>query len=90
MIPAETRYETHNGKLLAILKAFKTWHHYLEGCKHKVLVFTDHNNLHLFMDTNSLSLKPVRWAQKLSWYHFQIDYCQGKANRAADALSWFP
>ena len=30
------------------------------------------------------------WAQKLSCYHFQIDYCQGKAKRAADALCRFP
>ena len=45
MIPAETRYETQDGELLAIVEAFKTWRHYLEGCKHEVLVLTDHNNL---------------------------------------------
>ena len=45
MIPAETQYKTHNGKLLAIVEAFKTWHHYLKGCKHEVFVFTDYNNL---------------------------------------------
>ena len=55
MIPAETRYETHDGELLAIVEAFKTWRHYLEGCKHKVLVLTDHNNLCRFMETKSLS-----------------------------------
>ncbi len=55
MIPVETRYETHNRELLAIVKAFKTWRHYLEGCKHEVLVLTDHNNLQRFMDTKSLS-----------------------------------
>ena len=42
------------------------------------------------MDTKSLSSRQVWWAQKLSKYHFQIDYCQGKANRAANALSCFP
>ena len=42
------------------------------------------------MDTKSLSSRQVRWAQELSRYHFQIDYCQGKANAAADALSRFP
>ena len=31
MIPAETRYEIHDSKLLAIVKAFKTWRHYLKG-----------------------------------------------------------
>ena len=90
MIPAETRYETHDGELLAIVEAFKTWSHYLEGCKHEVLVLTDHNNLQRFIDTKSLSSIQVRWAQELSRYHFQIDYRQGKANGAADTLSRYP
>ncbi len=42
------------------------------------------------MDTKSLSSYQVLWAQKLSGYHFQIDYCQGKANATADTLSRFP
>ena len=42
------------------------------------------------MDTKSLSSRQVCWAQKLSCYHFQIDYCQSKANIVADALSRFP
>ena len=75
MFAAETRYKTHDGELLAIVEAFKTWRHYLEGCKHEVLVLTDHNNLCRFMDMKSLSSRQVRWAQELSWYHFRIDYC---------------
>ena len=90
MIPAKTRYKTHDGEFLAIVEAFKTWRHYLKGCKHKVLVLTNHNNLRRFMDTKSLSSRQVRWAQELSRYHFRIDYRQGKANGAADALSRFP
>ena len=90
MILAETQYETHDSELLAIVKAFKTWRHYLKGCKHEVLVLTDYNNLCRFMDTKSLSSRQVRWAQELSQYHFRIDYRQGKANAAADALSRFP
>ena len=89
MIPAETWYETHNGELLAIIEAFKMWRYYLEGCKHEVLVFTDHNNLRRFIDTKSLSSRQIRWAQELSQYHFQIDYCHDKANAAADTLSKF-
>ncbi len=45
MILTETWYETHDGELLAIVKAFKTWKHYLEGCNYEVLMLTDHNNL---------------------------------------------
>ena len=59
MISAEIYYKTHNSKLLAIVEAFKTWRHYLEGCKYKVLILTDHNNLHQFMDTKSLSSRQV-------------------------------
>ena len=52
-------------------------------------MLTNHNNLQQFMDTKSLSSRQVCWAQKLCYYHFQIDYCHGKANGAADALSQY-
>ena len=90
IILTEIWYKTHNGKLLAIVKVFKTWHHYLEGCKHKVLVLTNHNNFCCFMNIKSLSSRQVRWAQELFQYHFRINYRQGKANAAADALLKFP
>ena len=89
MIPVKTWYKTDNSKFLAIVEVFKTWRYYLEGCKHEVFVLTDHNKLRRFMDTKSLSSRQVRWAQKLFKYHFRIDYCQGKAHGAADALSRF-
>ena len=89
MILAKTQYKTHSGELLAIIKAFKTWRHYLEGCKHKILVLTNHNNLCCFMDTESLSSRQVCWAQELCRYYFRINYCQCKANGAADELSCF-
>ena len=87
MIPAETRYETHDGELLAIVETFKIWRHYIEGSQHEVLVLTNYNNLRRFMEKKSLSSRQVRCTQELSHYHFWTHYCQGKANRAADALS---
>ena len=90
MIPTETWYETYKGELLAIIEAFKTWKYYLEGCKYEVFVLIDHNNLQRFIGTKNLSSRQVWWAQELSRYHFQIDYQQGKANRAANALSQYP
>ena len=62
MIPIETQYKIYNTELLAIIKAFKTWRQYLKGCKHKVLILTDYNNLRLFMDIENLSSRQVRWA----------------------------
>ena len=89
MILAKTRYKTQDSKVLTIFETFKTWKHYLEGSQHEMLIFTDYNNLRRFMQTKSLSSRQVRWAQKLSCYHFQIDYCQGKANKAANVLSQY-
>ena len=74
IIPAETRYETHNQELLTIVDVLKTWRHYLEGCKFKVLVLINYNNFRRFMDTKNLSSRQVRWAQELSWYHFEMNY----------------
>ena len=55
MISAKTRCKAYNSEFFAIVEAFKTWCHYLEGCKHKVLILTDHNNLRQFMETKGLS-----------------------------------
>ena len=90
MIPAETWYEAHDHELLAIVEAFKTSRHYLESCKFEVLMLTNHNNLCRFMNTKSLSSGEVRWVQEIFWYHFQIDYHQGKGNAADYALLRFP
>ena len=60
MILAETWYETHNKELLAIVKAFKTWKHYLKGCKYEVLMLIGQNNLQRFMDTKNLSSKQAQ------------------------------
>ena len=67
MILVENWYETHNEELLAIVETFKTWRHYLKGCKLGVLVLIDHNNFRRFMDIKSLSCRQVRWGQKSSW-----------------------
>ena len=75
MILAKMRYEMHDAELLAIVEAFKNCRHYFENCQYKVLVLTNHNNLHRFMDTKSLSSCQVRWAQGLFRYYFCINYC---------------
>ena len=57
--PAERNYETHDAELLAIVKGFKTWRHYLKGATHIILVLTDHNNLKKFMKTTRLSRRQI-------------------------------
>ena len=55
MFSAETQYDTHNGKLLAIVEMFKTWWHYLEGCKYEILVLTNYIKFCQFMNIKGLS-----------------------------------
>lgn len=42
---AEQNDETHNIKLLTIVKGFKICHHYFEGATYTILVLTNYNNL---------------------------------------------
>jgi len=39
---AELNYDFHDKELLAIYKAFHSWHHYLEGASSQIYVVTDH------------------------------------------------
>ena len=89
MILAETWYKIHDSKFCVIVDVFKTWRHYLESCKHKVLIFTDYNNLCYFIDIKNLSSKQVYRAQELYHYHFCINYWQSKTNWVANALSQY-
>ena len=49
-------------------------------------MLTNYKNLRQFIDTKNLSFGQVSWAQNNLCYHFQIDYCQGKTNKATDIL----
>ena len=57
IILIKTQYKINNGKFLAIVEVFKTWRHYREDFKYKVLVLMDPNNLCRFIDIKSLSFK---------------------------------
>ncbi|SLM35179.1 hypothetical protein LPUS_04274 [Lasallia pustulata] len=82
MIPAERKYETYDGELLAIVESFQHWRHYLEGSTHPVEVLSDHSSLQSFMTTHKLSRRQVRWALSLSAYDFVITYRKGTLNLA--------
>ena len=44
----EINYEIHNKEFLAIIQAFKKWHHYFKGAKYKIKVFINYENLKYF------------------------------------------
>jgi hypothetical protein len=63
---SELNYDTHDKELLAIFKAFKTWHHYLKSPHHMIDIVTDHKNLEYFSLTKTLTRRQVRWLEFLS------------------------
>jgi RNase H-like domain found in reverse transcriptase/Reverse transcriptase (RNA-dependent DNA polymerase)/Integrase zinc binding domain/Chromo (CHRromatin Organisation MOdifier) domain len=82
MTDTETRYDTHDGELLAIVESLRVWSRYLEGLKSPFTVVTDHSNLQYFMRTKTLSRRQARWAGELAEYHFSIEHRPGKLNPA--------
>src|SRR4029077_5412278 len=46
--PTEQRYQIYDRELLALIRALEEWKVYLEGAKHPVTVYTDHDNLRYF------------------------------------------
>lgn len=91
MIDTEHRYEAHDGELLAIIKAFKHWRHYLEGSRYPVVVKSDHANLQTFMEPKMKRLngRQARWAEMLTMFDFIIEHHPGIKN-PTDAPSCRP
>ena len=78
----ESRYTVGDQELFAIVHSFKVWRHYLEGSRHQIDVFSDHNNLKLFMQSPRLHGRQARWCMALSTFDFVIRHRAGKMNPA--------
>ena len=56
----ELKYEIHDKELLAITTAFKEWRQYLEGARHKIIVYTDHRGLEWSTQNKPLNQRQAR------------------------------
>jgi len=59
---AEVNYTIYDKELLAIITAFETWSHHLEGAKFPVKVIIDHKNFLYFKKPNHLNQRQIRWS----------------------------
>ena len=80
IIFVETRYETHDQKLLAIIINFQQWRYYLKENKYAITMINNHNNFRYFMITTSLNRWQTRWTLLLIEYNFEIKYKIDKFN----------
>ena len=84
---AETRYDTHDRELLAIIRALQAFRHWLMGTKHPVTVLTDHNNLRYFQTKQILSPRQTRWMGFMTEFDLILRYRPGRQSSVPDALS---
>jgi len=49
----ERNYDVHDKEMLGIIQVLEVWRHYLEGAKHEIDIWTDHQNLKYFMTAKS-------------------------------------
>lgn len=87
MNEAERNYDVHDRELLAIMKTFEAWRHYLAGSPHKIDVWSDHRNLQYFQTARKLNRRQACWSTELQDYDFQITHKPGKTQARSDGLS---
>jgi hypothetical protein len=87
---AERNYDVYDLELLAIVNALDHWRPYLAGSPHKIIIYSDHQNLLYWKEPHKISRQVAREVLMLSKYNFEIRHIKGIANRRADALSRRP
>jgi ribonuclease HI len=84
---AEWNYDVYDLELLAIVNALDHWRPYLAGSPHKIIIYSDHQNLLYWKEPHKISRCVAREVLMLSEYNFEIRHIKGITNRRADALS---
>jgi hypothetical protein len=87
---AERNYDVYDLELLAIVNALDHWRPYLAGSPHKIIIYSNHQNLLYWKEPHKISRRIAREVLMLSKYNFEICHIKGTANGRADALSRRP
>jgi hypothetical protein len=87
---AERNYDVYDLELLAIVNALDHWRPYLAGSPHKIIIYSDHQNLLYWKELHKISRRVTREVLMLSEYNFEIHHIKGTSNGQADALSRRP
>lgn len=86
----ERNYQIYDRELLAIIRALRSWRHYLDGAAHPIVIKSDHRNLTYWKEARDLNRRQARWALELSLFDIQLVHVPGKSLIVADALSRRP
>jgi hypothetical protein len=72
----ERNYDIYDWELLAIIRALKSWHHYLHGSPFPIQVFTDHKNLTYFRQPQALNGRQAQWLIDLADFDLKMIHVQ--------------
>jgi hypothetical protein len=87
---AQQNYDVADLELLTVIMSLDNWRLFLAGSLHKVVVYSDHQNLLYWKEPRKISRHVAREVLHLSEYNIEICHIKGTANRRADALSRRP
>ena len=85
--PAEQNYNIYDHELLVVIRALKSWRHYLHSSPFPVQVFTDHKNLTYFRQPQALNCRQARWLVDLANFDLRMIHVPGKLLAGPDTLS---
>ena len=88
--PAERNYDIYDRELLAVIRALKTWRHYLHGSPFPIQVFTDHKNQTYFRKPQVLNRRQARWLLDLADFDLTMIHVPGSHLVGPDVLSRQP
>jgi len=83
----ERNYEIYNKEMLAVVRYFKVWRHFLEEMTTKFEIWTDHKDLEYFMKAQKLNRRQAKWVLYLSRFDFIPKHVLGSKIGKADSLT---
>jgi hypothetical protein len=83
--PHHAKLPAYERELIGLVKAVRHWRPYLWG--QAFTVRTDHWSLKFLLDQRLTTIPQHTWVSKLFGYDLTVEYCAGKLNTVADALS---
>ena len=75
---AEQNYNIYDRELLTVIRALKSWQHYLHGSPFPMQDFTDHKNLTYFHFPQTLNCQQACWLIDLADFNLKMIHVPGK------------
>lgn len=79
---AERNYTTTEREMLAVVRAVRSWRHYIESCNTTVIVLTDHKALTQGFNQRGQNRRMNRWVETLLGSNVEIRFVAGLNNPA--------